>query len=103
VKAGVSTVAIGEWKETPSQWRLTDSPEGLSLIFAGGRLKMADNSPLVKSEARNAVVIHAAVWHPQTLENPQGRPDCRGTVVLAMTRREDPGREVGVKDFSPLQ
>ncbi|MDR1646479.1 MAG: hypothetical protein LBR88_00330, partial [Zoogloeaceae bacterium] len=32
--AGVSTVAIGEGKETPSQWRLTDSPEGLSLIFA---------------------------------------------------------------------
>jgi hypothetical protein len=28
------TIAIGEGKETPSQWRLTDSPEGLSLIFA---------------------------------------------------------------------
>jgi hypothetical protein len=32
--AGVPTVAIGEGKEAPYQWSLTDSPEGLSLIFA---------------------------------------------------------------------
>ncbi|MDR0736722.1 MAG: hypothetical protein LBF51_07850, partial [Zoogloeaceae bacterium] len=32
--AGVSTVAILEGRETPSQWSWTDSPEGLPLIFA---------------------------------------------------------------------
>ena len=30
--AGVSTVAILDGRETPSQWRQTDRPEGLSLI-----------------------------------------------------------------------
>ncbi|MDR0735596.1 MAG: hypothetical protein LBF51_01970, partial [Zoogloeaceae bacterium] len=32
--AGVSTAAILEGRETPSQWSWTDSPEGLSLSFA---------------------------------------------------------------------